>query len=93
MIEVGKRPFGRDAQVLIGLSRKTTFKLGVHNRERGAQIMRDVVADAFELIKKPDDLIEHEIDRACHIVEIIHFAMRRQSFLKIALHDTDDCSR
>ena len=72
------------------MSRKTAFKLGVHNCQRGAQIMRYVVTDAFELIKKPDDLVEHEIDRACYRVEIIHFAMRRQSFLKIALHDTDN---
>ena len=91
MVEVAKRSFGRDAQVLIGLSRETAFKLCVHDRERSAQIMRDVVTDALELIKKPDDLVKHEIDRACHIVEIIHLAVRRQSFLKIALHDTHNC--
>ena len=53
--------------------------------------MRDVVANTLQLIKKPDDLVKHEIDRARHIVEIIHFAMRWQSFLKITLHDTDNC--
>ena len=91
MIEIGKSPLDRDAQVLIGLSCKTAFKLGVHDREWGAQIMRYVFPDALQLIKKPDDLVKHEIDRACHIVEIIHPAVRRQSFLKIALHDTDNC--
>jgi hypothetical protein len=54
---------------------------------RGAQIVRDIVADALDLLKKPDDLVEHEVNPARRLVQVVQFALCRQPLLEIAVND------
>jgi hypothetical protein len=64
LAQVAESAFRRGAQLLAGIGRKVAFELGPHHRERGAQIVRDIVADALDLLKKPDDLVEHKVNHS-----------------------------
>jgi hypothetical protein len=53
-------------------------------RQRRAQIMRDIVADAFHFAEQPLDLVEHRVDDAGQHVEFIAVATHRQAACQIA---------
>ena len=44
--------------------------LGAGDGQRGAQIVRDIVADALELLEQARDFVEHQIDGARHFVDV-----------------------
>ena len=52
--------------------------------------MGDVVACALELLKQARDLVEHEIDRARHFVDVAVIVGDRQTRIELAIHDPHD---
>ena len=52
--------------------------------------MRDVVADAAQLVEQLHDLVEHQIDVARDAVDVVALGEHRQPLLDVALHDVGD---
>ena len=49
--------------------------------------MRDVVADARQLIQQARDFVEHHVDRACDAVNVVALTRNRQARVEIAVDD------
>ena len=76
-----KRLFGRLPQLFVRAV-EPAFEPDAHDGERRAKIMGDVVADAFQLADEPENLVEHEIDGADDLVDVVGAAAYRQAFEK-----------
>ena len=72
------------------LARQAALDLGARHRERRSEVVRDVVADALQLIEKPVDLVEHQVDGARDLVDVVAFAGFRQTRAEVAVHDVGD---
>ena len=75
---------------IAGVLLERALDLGARDHQRRAQIVGDVVADVLQLLEQALDLVEHQIDRARHLVDVVAFAGDRQARMELAVHDADD---
>lgn len=62
-------------------------QLGAQARERGAQVVGDVVAHALDLVHQPLDAVEHGIDDGRQHVQLVTPGRQRQAVGKVAGDD------
>jgi hypothetical protein len=65
------------------------LELGAGDRERGAQIVGDVVARALEVVEEAGDLVQHQVHGARDLADVI-LSGEWQTQIEIAIHDSDN---
>ena len=88
--EAVQRLPGQPAQLRLGAAGEPALEAGAHHRERRPQVVRDVVTDALQLGEQTADLIEHRVDRAHQLVDVVRRAAGRQTLAQLAAHHTLD---
>ena len=73
-----------------GVLLERALDLGARDHQRRAQVVGDVVADALQLVEQALDLVEHQIDRARDLVDVVPLVGDRQARAEFAVHDADD---
>ena len=79
LIEPADRPIKRRLRLCEGAGiRAAALEAYAHPRQRRAQIVSDVVADAGNLVNEGFDLVQHAVDHAGELVEWIADSAGRQ---------------